>query len=342
MIRKNDSFRGTGKYFKESVKIHLLSKINRCLMMIKSAFLPQSLEELPYDRPFALNIPTYDESGQAVHPDILYRPENSHPFMLAFTPYPFSIDSFENPSIALSDNGLRFFEEYPGLNPLAAAPPQDHNNDPDMFYYNGQLCIVYLETLRPEKQNLVLLTHSGGTRWSSRIVHTDYFDAGDPMILSPAYARINQQDYLFYVNMSRAPNSIQFVAIHENFAPDFSTRQDIAINMQGLMPWHIDIIPYEDFFYMLICCVKTEKNKKKYDLYIAWSNNGSVWNFSTNMLIQNAYRSTGFFMDNDMYIYYSKQTRFFLFWEIGIVRKQNLTTRLYADGNNSKFISFDL
>jgi hypothetical protein len=331
----------TKKYFKESVKTHVLSRINKFLTMIKSASLPQSLKELPYDRLFALSIPTYDKSGQAVHPDILYHPENSHPFMLAFTPYPFSNDSFENPSIALSDNGLHFFEEYPGLNPLVAAPFQDHNNDPDMFYYKDQLRIVYLETLRPEKQNLVLLTHSGDDHWSSRIVHTDYLDAGDPMILSPAYARINRQDYLFYVNMSHTPNRIQFVTIHENFTPDFSTRQDIAINMQGRTPWHIDIIPYKNFFYMLICCVKTEKNEKKYDLYMARSDNGSIWNFSDNTLIQNTYRSTGFFMDNDMYIYYSKQTRFFLSWEIGIVRKQNLKKWSYANGNNSKLLPFD-
>jgi hypothetical protein len=341
MIDTNDSFRRTEKYVKAIIKIHVLSRINKLLRMIKSASLPQSLNELPYDRLFALNIPTYDKSGQAVHPDILYRPENSHPFMLAFTPYPFSIGRFENPSLALSDNGLRFFEEYPGLNPLAAAPPRDHNNDPDMFYYNGQLRMVYLETLRPEKQNLVLLTRSGETSWSSRIVHTDYFDAGDPMIVSPAYVRIHRQDYLFYVNTSYAPNRIQFVAIHENFAPDFSVRQDIAINMQGLTPWHIDIIPYEDFFYMLICCVKTEKNNRKYDLYIARSNNGFIWDFSAQMLMQNTYRSTGFFTENDMYIYYSKQTRFFLSWEIGVVRKQNLKKWSYANSNNRKLLPVD-
>jgi hypothetical protein len=233
-----------GKNFKDNIKIHVLSKINKCLMMIKSASLPQCLKELPYDRLFTLSIPTYDKSGQAVHPDIIYHPGNSHPFMLAFTPYPFSIDRFENPSIVISDNGLCFFEEYPGLNPLAAAPPWDHNNDPDIFYYKNKLCMIYLETLRPEKQNLVLLTHSGDGIWSSRIVHTDYFDAGDPMILSPAYAKINQQDYLFYVNTDFSRNRIQFVTINENFTPDYSSRQDIVINMQGLMPWHIDIIAY--------------------------------------------------------------------------------------------------
>jgi hypothetical protein len=341
MIDKDDGFHRTVKKIKEGIKIHVLSKINRCLTVIKTAALPQSLKDLPYDRLFALTIPTYDKSCQAVHPDMLYRPENSHPFMLAFTPYPFSIGRFENPSITLSDNGLRFFEEYPGLNPLAAAPPRDHNNDPDMFYYKGQLCMVYLETLRPEKQNLVLLTRSGGNRWSSRIVHTDYFDAGDPLIVSPVYARIQDRDYLFYVNTSHSPNRIQFVAIHDNFAPDFSRRQDIAINTQGLTPWHIDIVPHDSSFFMLICCVRMEKKEKKYDLYSAVSDNGSLWDFSARMLMRNAYRATGFFMDDDMYIYYSKQTRFFLSWEIGIVRKQNLKKWSYANGNNSKLLPFD-
>jgi hypothetical protein len=134
------------------------------------------------------------------------------------------------------------------------------------------------------------------------------------------------------------------VTINENFTLDCSARQDIAINMQGLTPWHIDIISYKNFLYMLICCVKVERNKKKYDLYIARSNNGCIWDFSTDALIHGAYRSTGFFMDNDMYVYYSRQTWFFLSWEIGIVRKnilKNLKMLFYADSSHSKFVPFD-
>jgi hypothetical protein len=332
-----------GKKVKDSVKIRFLAEINKFLCALKSASLPQTLKALPYNKFFTLAIPTYDKSGQLVHPDILYQPGGSPAFMLAFTPYPFSIDRFENPSLVISDDGLHFSEEYPGSNPLAAAPPRDHNNDPDLFYYNGKLCMVYLETLRPERQNLVLLTCSGGSDWSSRIVHTDYLDAGDPMILSPVYVRINQNDYLFYVNMSHTCYKIQMVPIRQDFNPDCSLRRDITINMEGREPWHIDIIPYKDFFYMLICCVTRGKNQKKYDLYIARSVNGYTWTFSTNILIHDSYRATGFFMDDDMYIYYSRQTCFFLSWETGIIKKHFLKNynRVYADGDNSKFISFD-
>jgi hypothetical protein len=309
--------------------------------MLKSPPLPQTLKELPYDKLFPLKIPTYEHSGQGVHPDILYQNGDGHAFMLAFTPYPFSLDRFENPSIVVSDDGLRFFEEYPGANPLAAAPPHDHNNDPNIFYYDGKLCMIYLETLRPEKQNLVLLTRCGERHWSSRIVHTDYLQTGDPMILSPVYVRINHSDYLFYVNMTHY--TIQFVPLRQNFIPECSERQDITINMEGLTPWHIDIIPYKDFFYMLICCVHHEKNQKKYDLYSARSSNGHTWVFSENMLIRNSYRASAFFIDDDMYIYYSRQTWFFLSWEIGIVKKRLFKNfdRVYADGDNSKFISGD-
>jgi hypothetical protein len=340
-------------------KIHLLSRITEYAYMLKSVFLPKTLSELPYNKFFTLHIPTYDQSAQAVHPDILYQSGNSPAFMLAFTPYPFSIDKFENPSILISNDGLHFFEEYPGLNPLVAAPSYDHNNDPNLFYYNGQLCIMYLETLRPERQNLVLLTHTGGGHWSPRIVHTDYLQAGDPMILSPVYVRIDHNDYLFYVNMTRY--KIQFVPLKENFIPDCSARQDITINMEGFTPWHIDIIPHNDALYMLICCVRRENDQKKYDLYAARSYNGYLWTFSPNILINNSYRATGFFINDDMYIYYSRQTWFFLSWETGIVKKQLSQFKAavskfdvlkqpqlfknfggaYENGDNSKFIPFD-
>jgi hypothetical protein len=113
--------------------------------------------------------------------------------------------------------------------------------------------------------------------------------------------------------------------------------------MKGREPWHIDIIPYKDSFYMLICCVRRERNRKKYDLYIAHSGDGYIWTFSADMLIHNSYRATGFFINDDMYIYYSRQTCFFSSWETGIVKKQLIKKidREYADGNNSKFFSFD-
>ena len=70
---------------------------------------------------FRLHIPTYDGSGQGVHPSVLIR-SGAPPFILSFTPYTDTDDRVVNPSIVVSDDGLVFREEQTGLNPLVPAP----------------------------------------------------------------------------------------------------------------------------------------------------------------------------------------------------------------------------
>ena len=112
------------------------------------------------------------------------------------------MDYFENPSILVSGDGINFFEEKPGLNPLAAPPLVDHNDDPDLFIYDKNYNILYLETHRPEKQNLILLSSTDRINWTSRMIHTDYLTGNnsDPFILSPSFLSDVTGDYLFYVS----------------------------------------------------------------------------------------------------------------------------------------------
>ena len=53
-----------------------------------------------------LTIPTYDGSGQAVHPDVYYNASGwkGYKYWMTMTPYPNSNSGFENPSIVF----LRF------------------------------------------------------------------------------------------------------------------------------------------------------------------------------------------------------------------------------------------
>ena len=116
------------------------------------------LEELPEGKLFRLDIPTYDGSGQAVHPSLLVQDDvtsaGSPRFVMAFTPYTDTDDKVENPSVVVSDDGLNFREEKLGLNPLVPAPEKDHNDDPDLFYADGKYRLLYLETCRPEKHRI--------------------------------------------------------------------------------------------------------------------------------------------------------------------------------------------
>jgi hypothetical protein len=290
-------------------------------LFLKNYFIPKNTADLSYNKTYTLAIPTYEGSGQAVHPDILYDMRSDKlDFILTFTPYPFSNDKYENPSILVSSDGLRFFEEFPHINPLVQAPAFDHNNDPDIFFYENHFNIIYLETLRPEKQNLILLNSIDRKTWNSRIIHTDYICQNDPMIVSPCYLYVNNTSYLYYVNISEAIFKIQYVTIEKGFRPNFNQRTDVAIPLKDINPWHIDVFSSGNYMYMLICSVTATTIKKIYKLHIARSINGRSWEFSEKTVLNNAYRSTGFIVDNEVYIYYSRQNVLFSNWEIGIVK----------------------
>jgi hypothetical protein len=63
-------------------------------------------------------------------------------------------------------------------------------------------------------------------------------------------------------------------------------------------------------------------DKKKYDLYMARNKDVYTWNLSEDMVLENCYRSTGFVVNKDMYIYYSRKNSLFSSWGIGILRKK--------------------
>lgn len=77
-----------------------------CHFYFRTAF--YNLNELKLNKLYRVNIPTYDGSGQAVHPSIIY---NKREYILAFTPYRNTNDKLENPSIVVSNNGINFFKE---------------------------------------------------------------------------------------------------------------------------------------------------------------------------------------------------------------------------------------
>ena len=304
------------------IYLKILSPIYKFLSAYKY-FKKITINSLKLNYCYPIKIKTYEHSGQGVHPSLLYCPQRNPSFILSFTPYPFSRDIFENPSVLISSDGINFFEEKPNINPLVPASEKDHNNDPEIFIYNDKYFILYLETLRPEKQNLKLLESSDRINWKHSLIHTDYLnsDNPDPFILSPSFIHCMDKDFLFYVILSKNENNIiEYIVIKENFIPDFENRKKIKIDLQAFNPWHISIISDSRFFYMLISCVESINNKKNYNLYIARSTDITDWNFSKKLLLKNAYRSSGFIQDNYLNIFYSRETMLGA-WEIGICKK---------------------
>lgn len=92
----------------------------------------------------ALFIHTYDGSGQAVHPCVIdFKNEynmdewGGYRYWMVATPYPNSNDSYENPSIYVSNDGENWVLPNEIANPLdmaAGGLVTGFNNDPDMIY----------------------------------------------------------------------------------------------------------------------------------------------------------------------------------------------------------------
>ena len=102
-----------------------------------------------------LIIPTYDGSGQVVHPSVIdflneYGIEawSGYRYWMVLTPYPDSQEQFENPSLYASHDGFTWVVPRNISNPLITASHVGNKGflfDPDMIYNpdSGQLWIYF-------------------------------------------------------------------------------------------------------------------------------------------------------------------------------------------------------
>src|SRR5699024_11874226 len=78
----------------------------------------------------SLYINTYEGYNQVIHPDVIYFPDrwNGYRYWMSYTPYPWTNDFYENPSIAVSDDGVRW-ETPEGLkNTLDEVTKEEYEN----------------------------------------------------------------------------------------------------------------------------------------------------------------------------------------------------------------------
>lgn len=313
-------------------KRNALAILLRCQYAIEHLSLPHSLGQLKHDRAYRLRIPTYEGSGQAVHPDIVGLPEGGElKYALTFTPYPYTNDRFENPSIVVSKDGLRFFEERPGLNPLAPAPEIDHNDDPDFFLFDGGYGILYLETLRPSRQNLILLRSEDRRHWSSSVLVSydlERIPNPDPLIVSPALVRDSEGYRVYYVDTSQVPHRIARLDCNELAGLAAAPRTSVEIPGLDFIPWHIDVVKGNGSWYMLITSIADRGGRSGYNLHIARSPDLEIWELAPGPVFGRMpldarliYRSTAVCDGGDLFVYFSYKSHYNQ-WRIGLTRKR--------------------
>jgi hypothetical protein len=273
-------------------------------------------------RPGRLVIPTYDGSNQATHPDVWL--ERSEPgggagaahLTLVMTPYPFSNDRLENPSLLVSDDGMSFTAPPGVAAPLVPPPPHDHNNDPDLRRdpRTGDYEILYLEALRPERQTLVALRSRDRRTWTRRDAVVYDLGRGDPFIVSPAALDDAGQTHLFYVDT--ADRRLYTMVSADGATWDPRSATPVALDLGAVKAWHVDALRGDGAYALLISGYVEQFEHQ--DLYLATSPDLVHWTLRPEPLldhrdsalgVESLYRSTGVVDHGTLVVWYAMQTR---------------------------------
>ncbi len=240
----------------------------------------ESADQLPFDDVRVLRIPTYEGSGQVVHPDYVRTPDGAFtaPHHLAITPYPFSDPARENPSHFV---GLRRDEwslELGAPNPVAR-PVVGYLSDPDMVYVpeTRELWLYYRHV---PGDNFILLTRStDGLRWSApvQVVHRPAHE-----VVSQSVVRRGPGDWWMYsVNAGDKGCASPSTTIEVRRSMDgisWGEPEPLALADKDLFAWHLEVqwIPSRNEFWALYN-VKRNGSCATPALFMATSPDGHTW-----------------------------------------------------------------
>lgn len=207
----------------------------------------------------ALTTPTYDASGQAVHPDVLdfgVGGWNGHRYWMAMTPYPGAVDSYENPSILVSDNKTTWAVPSGLTNPVIPGFAGGWNSDPDLVLSGSTLYMVYRHMAFNGSEKLISETHStDGVTWSVPTTIIDLGAADSDTLASPAIVWNGSRFVMFYVDCSVSPRRV-YVRTSAAVAGPWSgpVLTSMETPRPADPPFHIDVIWQDGRYVALVYC----------------------------------------------------------------------------------------
>jgi len=296
--------------------------------------------------PKQLTIPTYEGSGQAVHPSVVNIPNKfgGYQFWMAFTPYPNTNDDYENPSIVASVDGITWVVPTGLTNPVIPPPPNlengGHCSDPYLLFDDTKLIVYYMMSETSSDVDDVYRTTSvDGKTWTEPVACSFATDGTlEPVITlaySPSIVRKSATLWeLFYVSgryMYKAKSSDGIAWSHP---------KQVAHNMpDASYLWHSSVNFDESGYSCLVATWRTNGTVEDTQLYFGTSRDGLLWIFDTvpcltkydslDWMNRQIYKSSLVQIDDMFRIYFSASTTDGK-WYIGYVDavKNNITRKL--------------
>ena len=193
-----------------------------------------------------LTTPTYDESGEAIHPDVYYNADgwNGKKYWMAFTVCTAGAIETENPSILCSDDGQTWTVPVGLTNPVIAYPGGTYwNADTDLIVDgNGVMWMIY--KLEGGVLEGIYETHSSdGVTWSTP---TRILTWIDPLVIvSPSIVWDGAQYLMFSVRATSSVDPNSYVERRTASAITGTWSDPVTVSMtlpSSVAPWHPDMI----------------------------------------------------------------------------------------------------
>lgn len=226
--------------------------------------------------PTPLVTPTYDGSGQVVHPDVVHVPGgwNGYEYWMAMTPYPNSNDNYENPSVLASHDNLTWVVPPGVTNPLAPEPP-GHNDDTDMLLVDGQMAIYYNETNSDGNTYLKRLASTDGVSWGTAqtVITTPNY------IMSPTVIHDGTQYIMWYVHSPGGCTS-SYQSFYRRTSADgiaWGPAEPVTLDHPGRVLWHLDVQMNGGLYSMVFISYPQGSSCGNTRLHYAESADGLSW-----------------------------------------------------------------
>ena len=226
--------------------------------------------------PLPLVTPTYDGSGQVVHPDVIHVPGgwNGYEYWMGMTPYPNSNDDYENPSILASNDNTTWVVPPGAVNPLAPEPP-GHNDDVDMLLVGGEMIMYYNET------------NNNGTTYMKRLASTDGADWGTAQtvitlpnyVMSPTVIHDGSVYTMWYVS-SAGGCTAPVQDFYRRTSVDgiaWGPEEAAFMDHPGRVLWHLDVQLVDGTYTMVFISYPAGSSCGNTQLYYAESLDGTSW-----------------------------------------------------------------
>jgi hypothetical protein len=216
-----------------------------------------------------LNIPTYDGSGQCVHPSVRYIPGGwaGYEWWMAFTPYPQGNDKYENPSLVASHDGINWTVPKGLVNPIDPAPKNGHDADTELIYDGKNMLVYYIDVTK----KCIVTCHRRIVYPNMSIENEETCTNFHP--ISPAIIRKSANDWIaWYCDLT----SLQLYHATSTDGLNW-TNQTIALtDMPDKVSWHISALQVDNGYTFLIAAFpRAKENNSRTKLYLGYASSSS-------------------------------------------------------------------